>query len=476
MSPRTLIATVLCAIAVKLSLDHVGDADLFWHLRLGLDMLQTGEVPRSVLHTWTVRDVPFATNDWLTQLVFAAAFDTGGYPLLAVVKAAIAALLALTLFSASLRRADGSVRAAGLATALAIFIAATHFATRPTLPGHLLLAVLLLTLEHVAAGRVRAALLLPLLLGLWFNVHGTWAVGLGPCAAALLSALLPFGWKRLRTRPMPPEARRWLLGAAALLPFALLLNPYGAAHVLHPFRVVFGQVAARSADYKVFDEWNPVPLDDPSAWLLFASLALLLFACWRSRRPLPIWDLGVVALCAVMALTTARYHITYALIAAPILAEQLAGLLSNRGFENRRMNLAVGAGAVALVALIAAARLKNVDEDIARTAPVAAMERLHEAGLGEARGFHFYDWGGYVILRGSQSYIDGRFFPFPIEQFREYLRIEREGDVEAVERLGARWLLEPPGSPLAAHVKDREGWSLLYEDERAVLWTRAEAR
>lgn len=265
MRATRLIPLLVLLEALKLALDHFSDVDLYWHLRLGLDMLARGHLPALVEYTWTLPGAPYLANDWLAEIAMALAFRAGGFLGVALFKALVAAALALLLYGAALLRAEGNARAAGLAVAVMLFVGATNFIARPVLLGHVCLALELLSLELLWRGRRWAALGLALAFGLWVNLHGSWPLGLGPLAAALMSAYFPVAWRRLGTRALPSGLRPWLTAGALLAVAALFVNPAGPRLLARPF-TMFG---ARG-HLGILKEWAPVPLTDPSAWICSA--------------------------------------------------------------------------------------------------------------------------------------------------------------------------------------------------------------
>ncbi|HEY3447357.1 MAG TPA: hypothetical protein VGK67_13380 [Myxococcales bacterium] len=469
MRARTLIVLVVVLAAAKIALDHVADADLFWHVRLGLDILARHQLPTVVERTWTVAGAPYPANDWLAQVVLALAYSAGGFYGIAVFKGLFLALVAGLFFLVAEQRSGGNPRATGLAVGLALFVAATHFIARPLLFGHLCLVLVLLVIERVAAGRPRAALALPAIFAVWINCHGSWPVGFGPLAAALASAWIPLKIGRLSSRSFPAGSRAWLLAGTALCLPALLLNPSGPAAVLRPFALV-----GRGAPLQAVNEWAPVPWTDPSAWLLVALAASLALACWRSKKPLPLFDLGLAALLLVAALRAARFHSAFAFVAAPLLAEQLAGILSPEGLSNRRLNAVVAGLAVVLLGGMSAFRIAVTDLDVRATAPVAAVDTLRRENLQTGRGFHFFDWGGYLVFRDVPSFVDGRLEPFlgAGGVFERYLAIEEKGDLDALEKADVRWILTRPGFPIAEAAAKSAGWERIHRDALAELWRR----
>lgn len=472
MSARTLLQVLVAAVAAKLALDHFADPDTYWHLYNGFDFLaRGGGFPKTIEHCWMLVNEPFVSNDWLVDLGMALFFKLGGVPVLAVAKGVAAAVFGLILFRASLLRAEGHAVAAGIATLVLLFVAATHFGTRPALIGYTCLAAEIVLLEKAVKGaRWAMPLLLPLF-ALWFNVHGTWALGLGPLAAAAGSALLPrLGVWRLRAREVEPGVRRWIVGWAFVAPLGVFATPFDATFVLRPFRMLYGQAHHRRDAFNMIEEWMPVPYSRPEAWILLGGILLTVWACARSRRPLPLFETLLAALLAVMALKSARYHIGFAVVAAPLLAQALADRLKPDGLAKPRLNAMIAAAALPLLLLVAGFRVAHAERDTEEAMPVEAVRVLKDSGRSGARGFNYFDWGGYLVFSGVGTFIDGRTERILEEVFLRYLEIQNTRDVAWLEGQGVRWVLDRPDTPIAEAMAGRAGWREAFRDERSVLW------
>jgi hypothetical protein len=521
MHARRLVPLMVALVAGKLALDHFSDPDLYWHLRNGADILALRGFPKTIEHAWPLVGATFSSNDWIPEVGMAAVLRLLGVYGLAMVKGIAAAVYALVLYRAAKERSGGdacpaspgmpaaeaaphsakprlrgalreacarrlgwvrrdfsrqlpgNVIAAGIATLALLFVAATHFGTRPSLCGYTLLALELILLERAVKGaRWAPPLLLPLF-ALWFNTHGTWALGLGPLGATAASALLPkLKLGRLRAREVEPATRWWLIGWAIVAPLGVFATPFGIDYVLRPFQVIYSQAKGHKEIYGVLEEWMPVPLSTPPAWVLIAAILLVAWACLRSKKELPIFDLALLAAVAVMAMTTARYHIAFATLATPLFAEQLSGRVSADGLARTKLNAILAAMAVPLLLAITAFRVWDAPREIRRTMPERAVQVLKTSGFAKERGFNYFDWGGYLLYSNVDTFVDGRSEKFFDGVFQRYIEVESKADLAWLESQDVRWILERPENPLAAAVDESEGWSEAFRDERSVLWLR----
>lgn len=198
-----IAAAVVCARAGV-------DPDLWGHLRFGLDLVRDWRLPSVDPYSFT-QDVPWINHEWLSELLFALAYQAGGVAGLLLLKTAILAA-AFALIAQVARRADDRY----VFWVLAItFIGTTRAAAtfRPQLWTILGLAVL----ANMLACR-RRLVWLPLVFVVWANMHGGWIVG------AAVATLWTCG-RIIDTRAI--RAQLPALAAIGASIAATILNPYG---------------------------------------------------------------------------------------------------------------------------------------------------------------------------------------------------------------------------------------------------------
>jgi hypothetical protein len=181
----------------------------------------------------------------------------------------------------------------------------------------------------------------------------------------------------------------------------------------------------------------------------------------------------VVAATFAMASSTALYHLPFAVVAAPVLAEQLSPLVSPKGLTRPLVNLAVALVALVMLGGVSLARLRLIPLDVRAQIPVEAVNQLERSGLSHERGFNYFDFGGYLVFRQIPTFVDGRLEPFlHAGVFERYVQIEERADLEALEQDGVRWILAQTGTRVAAAAAARPGWRALHRDAVGELYVR----
>lgn len=438
----------------------VGDTDLYWHLVAGRDTLAHG-LARVDLYSWTVNGQPVSVDQWLGQVLWALAANAADWRGIVALRAlGIAALVALVVYGA-LRERPARPLVAVLAALPAIALSRFVWTERPELFGFVCFAALIVLLRASRAGSDRALVALPVLLLVWANLHGSFALG-----AALVVAVALEG-------ALAEPARRvgYALAAAASL-LATLATPAGIGvwtapsyHFLHPPREI--------------QEWSvPDVTTLPGlifALALFATLAAAFFGRSRVLRD------GVVLLPVLfISLTATRQLPLFPIAAAPYLArvgpDALAALIARVGLRvpsfhtegrppARRVDVAALFAACLALALAAGTGTRAPEQ---AGFPTGALASLRSGpGL-----FDQYDWGGFLIYSAPATpvFVDGRLTPYLPDVISDYATVlgVHPGWRDVLARRGIRQLLVRPTDPIAVRARDL-GWPVRARSDVFVL-------
>jgi hypothetical protein len=106
---------------------------------------------------------------------------------------------------------------------------------------------------------------------------------------------------------------------------------------------------------------------------------------------------------------------------------------------------------------------------------VDAVDFIESEGLSDGRVFNDYGWGGYLIWRGIQPFIDGRADLYGDDFLLTYHQVAslEEGWPEVFEQYDIEYALLKKDSHLAAVLTADSQWELLYADELAVIFLQA---
>ena len=148
------------------------DPDLWWHLRTGQWIVETGHIPHVDPFSFTRRGQPWVAHEWLSEIVFYKLWKYLGFSGLIVFSAMITSAGFMLLFF----RCPGKRHWAAGATVMGALASAPSWGVRPQM-FTFTMACLLLWLIERGEERPRLLFWIPPLFLLWLNLHAGFALG-----------------------------------------------------------------------------------------------------------------------------------------------------------------------------------------------------------------------------------------------------------------------------------------------------------
>lgn len=464
MSLRALwsfLAVALPALASLLA--PLSTVDLAYQLRAGAEILATGRIPTVDTWTFTMAGQPWIDQQWGAQVILEVVESIGGWVGLAAFRAALVGVIFGGAALIGLRRGL-DVRTSAILALIAFVVTAPALALRPQLLGMVcFVGVLLLVVDR--RDHPRRLWLVPVVVAIWANLHGTFL--LGPLVVGL-------AWLE-DVHDRSPAARRTLVIAAisalaaCVTPFGPLVWVYAAGLASNP------SVTAR------ITEWQPTSLRDVPGVLFFASALAIVVLIARSGRRVP-WPmlawLGVFFVIGVYAQRGVAWWPIAAVtaIAGTFVAARPARLVET--LTMRRLN-AVVAGVLVLGALLALPSGRTalpgslVQAGVVGPAPAALTASLRDLVRPGDRVLNPQSWGSWFeyAVPDVLVAVDSR-----IELFRPGVWDTYESIVagrDGWQRALADWrvthvVVEADASAFLERLT-AAGWDIVHEDQDGAL-------
>ena len=448
------------------------DPDLWWHLRTGQWIMETGHIPHSDPFSFTRAGQPWVSHEWLSEVGFYEVRKHSGAGGLIVFSAIVTTAGFMLLYL----RCPGKPHWAAAAVALGALASAPSWGVRPQMFTFALTSVLLWLLDR---GEQRPWLLvsIPPIFLLWLNLHAGFALGPALMLAYGLGLLVEVAigdtpWQE--ARPVLARIVLLVLACMALVP----LNPSGVQLYRYPFDTL------RSTGMRSFIvEWFS-PDFHVLRFIPFLIVFLLLLTVLARKRARPqARTLVPLVLTTLLALDAVRHIPIFVLLAIPVIAAGLAGSSSpirNSTPSPTMVRPMFNGLAVVLMAGLALVRWGVLARDQATTEtqqfPEKAVEALRSRDLG-GQIFAYYDWGGYTIYKLYPEYrvfVDGRADLYGddlLQQFQTAVQV-RTGWREVLDRWSVRAVLLPPYCALVQALVLDPNWHLEYGDSQALLLVR----
>ncbi len=466
-----LVAVGLFAMAAR----NVTDPDVWWHLRTGQLIAQSGAFVHSDSFSFTRQGQPWINHEWLSDLLLYGIYRIAGWSGLIVVFGAITSLTLMLVFL----RSPGKPYFAALALVLGAYASAPSWGVRPHTISLLLASVFLLVLD---GSEERPGLLwwcIPLTL-LWVNLHAEYALGIALLGLFLLGELLDaaFGIRAWS----PPRLRNLAIALVACLA-VVPINPNGLRMFLYPVETLRSE-----AMQKYIAEWASPNFHDVKYLPVAAMLLGILFFLAVSPRRVRPRDLLLLVVCTAGALRSVRHISALVLVAVPI----LSGLAQSWWHEQVRnpnavsprspRRLAMNATVLMAFLVFAMVRVRSVVEhqmaSEAENFPAGAANYL-ASQRPPGPIFNHYNFGGYFIWKLYPQYrvfIDGRADLYGDDFLHEFARTYYVTGPDW-ERPIREWKIQtvilPPDAPVITALRLSHGWDEVYSDSQAIVLTRS---
>lgn len=484
--PFPTAGTALAAVALAWSLFGIRlfriDGDVGRHIRVGREILRSGEIPRTDLLSHTMFGEPFVPYEWLSEVCFAVADRIAGLTGVAVLSGLLFAGTTLVVYAAA-RRIGAGPLFASLATGLSMLLQAVHLLPRPHLFTTLLAASFLVLLETYRSRDSFVALgaLVPLMV-LWVNLHGGFLVGFILLAVYALDAWRPGSDVAAHRIPM-------VVATGACLVVSLL-NPAGPgiwSHTLSYFGMEFlvdQTNEYRSPDFhqlhgKVFLASILIGLSLLATGISRAGFRdFTLFLGWlaaglMSTRNIPLFGVLAVPWFALWAKNIVAQSRDGS---AGAVARQIESVDERTARVEAGISGLIPAVGLALILVFLAARTGDERYRFEpESFPVGAVEALDRLAL-RGNVYNEMPWGGYLLYTRPDIpvFIDGQTDFYGEGLSRNYLRIRHlsPGAFDLLDEYEVDWTLTPRTAPLAQGLALDPRWRLAYEDSVARIYAR----
>jgi len=460
-------------------------------------MLQHRAILRTEIFSYTCPGAPLVEMWWLSEIVLALAGNLLGWGGIVLVASVVCATI-VWLLHRQLLAEGNELLLATVFTLLATAVCATHWLARPHLATQLMVVVFAWQLRWFNRGRVtprRLLVLLPLLMALWANLHGSFIIGFVLIGIYLTAAVVKWVRATAEQRPALHERMTALLALEIACFLTSLLNPNGWKLLVQVIRYTSNPLMMGMTQ-----EFLPPNFHDlgtlPFVIVLVVTLLMLLIV----RPRLDLTDKLLLIVWLVLSLRMVRNGPVFALVATPILAEHWNAYLCAaapsrilrryRGLSARLTSIDQMAGScglpalatIAMILVLAKPRLFGgqpllTTELPATQFPVAAVEFLRQSpNAVHGEMFNDYVWGGYFTLAMPERKVF--FHPIVLvyeeEVIRDFLRANNgePGWEDILAKYHVNWTILPREHRLNRFLARRADWRLVYSDPVATIYGR----
>ena len=462
------------------------DADLWWHVRTGIQILEEGQIPAVDAWSFTAAGDPWVNHEWVFDIVVALVYNAAGTTGLWALRAVLFLTLIGTLTALLARRLrEPLLILLGLGLVIPIF--GFFINVRAASFTYLFTVWSLLALDLVRDGKNGYLIAFPAIIAVWANIHGGFLMGLALIGTTMGCFLL--GIDGIRERPGSKAIAAIIVAGLATLA-ATVLNPWG----IGLYGYLFQEMGASHAHVTM---WQPI---QGAQLIFFYSFLLVPLALWvlsailapapDSRlRGGPLRQFSLVFMLLLTAYTTwnaARFFVSMALFGT-LLAADAFGILFRRIQEQSeleliekllqpRWTLLLAGGGVAVVCVPFGLSMINQPRVYVEPVhyPIEAARWLADNPVGTNVAVPLH-WGSYLIWHRPELRVsvDGRNTTIYDDNWMDdYLNAWSDGTAgQILEGHDVHFWMVDPDSPQHETLLG-QGWHPAYRDEIAIVMVR----
>jgi hypothetical protein len=480
-SPAMMLVIIAIADAGRFA-----DPDLWGHIVFGRGILSSGHLTRIDPYSYSATGHAWNDHEWLSEVVLALSYSAMGVIGLKLMKF-ICTTITIILIALGQAETGATVNTQFVVLIVTAIALGPQLQFRPQLFTFIFLAATLWMLARDNYGRpARLWLMVPIMV-LWVNFHGGFFIGLVILALYTVVA----------TGRDVVEGRGWRRG----LKLAGITMAAGAATLATPYGLENWRAVAHTLDNSMTRglvmEWEPLLVvmsisahSARSVWLLYGVILGLMGALGIAFVLTPYGgDLPLVTVAALMiaaAFTSVRNMALAVIAVSGPLTRHLMLVLRRRGdFQAPTAPSRQSRGNQIVMALIAIAVLietglfsPRLNEGIRY--PAGAVAFMHARGL-SGNILCDFNWGEYLIFHSapkSKVFMDSRYdLVYPSKVIQDYVDFYfgLPGAKRVMDSYPHDFILIPPQSAAWPVVNASKDWRLIYRDQDAGLFARADS-
>ncbi|NJP05362.1 MAG: alpha/beta hydrolase [Chloroflexaceae bacterium] len=506
--------TAVVLIALRPLLIPIPPHDFWWQMATGRWTIAHGAIPTVDMFSYTRYGEPFFNQPWLAQVLLYGMYQLGGVALILIAQSLVLVLAYGLLLVLCVRRSGALRLSVAMLLLTAMLLGFDNWNVRPqTYAFPLFVAFLLiLTAWRLPSLRLPAPLwLLPLLMIVWVNLHGSFVLGgllmaltfVGEALRRWLQALTPgpapicaVGAQHAAPSqeesgqadaalPLRPLRSLFLWGVVTAA--ALLVNPNGLGIVGY-----VTNLTSNSAVTTLVTEWAAPTTDTVDGAIFFLYLMAAVVVLAYARRPPDPLDLVLVAPLLWLSLGAGRNIVWLSFVLLPLLVVQAAPWLQPPPGAPRRPAAEVYSlnwlliGMMGLLLLLGLPWVKpmlalpsDLNRLVSVDTPVEAVQAMQAQPDGERPQhlFHALGYGSYLIWAAPEQpvFIDPRIELYPYEQWQDYILLSAGQNAEQLlqsYQIDGLLLDHERQEGLLELVRDDPQWQVRYEDEQTTYLIR----
>ncbi len=476
INPKSKNNFYLFILGVLLLFKSPFDPDMWWHIKYGRIILETGHFPLYDSFSYAFSGYRWASSYWIPQVSQAILSGIGGFALMSLVYSIVFSVLLIWLLNKVQEKYSlGFFEQALVLTIVCVGFSSFGVTVRPMFFS----GIFMFLLWHIFSLPRKSVLqnaIIPVIFLLWANMHADFMVGFGVLLAAQFFDFV----EGIRSKA---SLKKLVLPVILVVTsfLATFINPYGAE--LH--KTLLNDVVNIKNQNGKITEFMPASLDQVPFWFYLALVTLVLVVGVKHRfLPAPKKLTGLAVVTTILLGFVSGYFFRFLFVFAfdyiCIFSKSLGNFLASLKLKPFIKAFSISIFWIMLILIFLTNFVKAVDISALsadRKLPYYAMLFVKSAKP-KGNMLNFYNWGGFLIeyLPEYKVFTDGRMASWYINNewvLNKYYDLTVKKDPEKlnafINQYDVGWSIFPNESTINAYLQNELGWKLVYKDSVATV-------
>ena len=438
------------------------DPDYLWHIKAGEYMLQHGLLTKDVF-SWSVFSEYWMSHEWLFEIIISFLKSIFGNLHLFIYCFINTLLLLLIIYKGNKSHLQQNIIFTIIWFACSLILVFA-MECRPHMMSNCLLALTIYFLYGLYRNEESKKIyFLPLISILWANVHGGSSnLPYLLCLLFLIAGAFQFQFSKIEAKRLTKKQVIKYVSIMFLCMISVCINLHGFKMFIYPYENMLDTTMLQN-----ITEWRSTTLSEPSHYVYFALLLLIICIFLFSKKKIEFMDFILLGFCAYLGLKSIRFWFyTY------IIMSFVVFYYVPKRKEDKGTNLCMIVLSCLLILLFVCRGntiLKPTYQYVLTSSDIKVVEEEKPERL-----YNMYDYGGDLVYHDIPVFIDGRADLYGKHNYKDYLKISKlEGDyVSIIQKYDFDYFLVDEKYPISTYLKNCEDYELIYQREDVLFYKK----
>ena len=465
MNKRKLLI-ILLILVVSLSTIFILNpgSDYYWHITAGKYMVNNHTILTNDIFSWFVTGKYWMSHEWLYECIIYMFKNIFGNNHIFMYSFINVFILLIVLFMTNKDNYKKNTIATIIWLGSYLLINIGLITPRPHLISTWLLALTLYLLYDLRKNEnSKKIYLLPLVSLLWANVHGGSSnLGYLLCLLFIITGLFNINNKYIDINKISKKQLIKYLVVFILMIGVIIINPHGLKMLIYPYQNIFNDLMQKN-----IMEWHHTSILNPYNYVYFGLIGVIIIIFIKSKKKISIIDLLLFLGFTYMGIRSLRFW-NYLYIGSSFFIFDY--IKERKDDKNTSIILSI---VIVLLLSLFTINYKNqnnriINNRIISDKAISVLKREKPKRL-----FNLYDFGGYLVYKNINVFIDGRADLYTDYNYKDYLDISNNKNTKKlIDKYRFDYFIVNKKFKIYKYLKNDKEYIKIYNDKNALIYKK----